>query len=130
MDTDTQSSSSSLCNVSTDKNVNACSMEPLDEKQMLRDIKIKRELEKDKNNDLIEGYRTCGISNDALKELKSNGLRALSEEVPLLEFFNIPLVPGIIRKVLQNIVKLSCLFPDVELMSYDTYSGDHKNVSC
>ena len=87
MDTDTQSSSSSLCNVSTDKNVNACSMEPLDEKQMLRDIKIKRELEKDKNNDLIEGYRTCGISNDALKELKSNGLRALSEEVPLLEFF-------------------------------------------
>ena len=93
MDTDTQSSSSSLCNVSTDKNVNACSMEPLDEKQMLRDIKIKRELEKDKNNDLIEGYRTCGISNDALKELKSNGLRALSEEVPLLKFFNIPLVP-------------------------------------
>ena len=87
MDTDTQSSSSSLCKVSTDKNVNACSMEPLDEKQMLRDIKIKRELEKDKNNDLIEGYRTCGISNDALKELKSNGLRALSEEVPLLEFF-------------------------------------------
>ena len=128
MDTDTQSSSSSLCNVSTDKNVNACSMEPLDEKQMLRDIKIKRELEKDKNNDLIEGYRTCGISNDALKELKSNGPRALSEEVPLLEFFNIPLVPGIIRKVLQNIVKLSCLFPDVELMSYDTYGGDHKNV--
>ena len=126
MDTDTQSSSSSLCNVSTDKNVNACSMEPLDEKQMLRDIK--RELAKDLNNDLIEGYRTCGISNDALKELKSNGPRALSEEVPLLEFFNIPLVPGIIRKVLQNIVKLSCLFPDVELMSYDTYGGDHKNV--
>jgi hypothetical protein len=126
MDTDTQSSSSSLCKVSTDKNVNACSMEPLDEKQMLQDIK--RELAKDLNNDLIEGYRTCGISNDALKELKSNGLRALSEEVPLLEFFNIPLVPGIIRKVLQNIVKLSCLFPDVELMSYDTYGGDHKNV--
>jgi hypothetical protein len=71
--------------VSTDKNVNACSMEPLVEKHMLRDIK--RELAKDQNNDLIEGYRTCGISNDALKELKSNGLRALSEEVPLLEFF-------------------------------------------
>ena len=99
-DTDTQSSSSSLCNVSTDKNVNACSMEPLVEKRMLRDIK--RELAKDQNNDLIEGYRTCGISNDGVALRKINHKRSTVPTIALRLKF-----PGYI--LIQSHVNAVCV---------------------
>ena len=53
--------------------------------------------------------------------------RSLTIDFPMMDFFNIPLIPVIIRKLIQNIVKLNQMYPYLNLLSFDTFGGDAMN---
>ena len=54
--------------------------------------------------------------------------RSLTKYFPMMDFFNIPLIPVIIRKLLLNIVKLNQMYPDLNLLSFDKFGGGLMNV--
>ena len=84
---------------------------------------------KDLNRELVEGYTKCGVPQIDLVEIMIDGDgRSLTKDFPMMDFFNIPLIPVIIRKLLQNIVKLNQMYPDLNLLSFNTFGGDAMNV--
>ena len=84
---------------------------------------------KDLNRKLVEGYVKCGVPQIDLVEIMIGGDgRSFTKYFPIMDFFNIPLIPVIIMKLLQNIAKLNQMYPDLNLLSFDTFGGDAMNV--
>ena len=73
------------------------------------------------NDKLMERYAKSGI-------IKFNLTAINSEEAPMLNYFHIPFAPVIIRKILQHIVKLNSLFPDMDLLPFDTFGRKGKHT--
>ena len=84
---------------------------------------------KDLNPGLVEGYAKCSVPQIDLVEIMIGGDgRSLTKDFPMMDFFNIPRIPVIIRKLLQNIIKLYQMYPDLNLLSFDIFGGDEMNV--
>ena len=84
---------------------------------------------KDLNRELVEGYAKCGVPQiDSVEIMIGGDGRSFTKYFTMMDFFNIPLIPVIIRKLLQNIVKLNQMYPDLNLLSFDTFGGDAMNV--
>ena len=101
------------------------------EMNFLMNIKkhVASNFDKDLNRELVEGYIKFGVPQIDLVEIMIDGDgRSLTKDFPMMDFFNIPLIPVIIRKLLQNIVKLNQMYPDLNLLSFDTFGGDAMNV--
>ena len=99
----------------------------INEMNFLMNIKknVASNFAKDLNRKLVEGYAKCGVPQIDLVEIMIGGDgRSLTKYFPIMDFFNIPLIPVIIRKLLQNIVKLNQMYPDLNLLYFDTFGGD------
>ena len=102
-----------------------------DEMNFLINIKkhVASNFAKDLNPGLVEGYAKCSVPQIDLVEIIIGGDgRSFTKDFPMMDLFNIPLIPVIIRKLLQNVVKLNQMYPDLNLLSFDTFGDDAMNV--